>query len=287
MRRSERRRRDAPRTDRQIADGLRSRAKDVRVDKDGILCIAFPSACHCSRKACGTRAAKEEAVQPACERNGAPATGPERARTAGWRGRRAGGGEGRREVSRPSPPPRIHGWTRHPTPDGQAGAEGRARRNAKRARANRGGERPRSRAAFARRSGAQSGRTRRQSHDWRAVRTGCGTPSARGEARLGRSPPHADRHSPYRTLRTQHNVRQGRAQGSSHLPVIAHVRRAERAPQKSDRAISAQGTGRRGGERESARTAGRARRRRGGCGRDGRYSDQALRAVSGGCMARA
>ena len=39
-------------------------------------------------------------------------------------------------------------------------------------------------------------------------------------------------------------------------------------------------------EAERAQAAGRGRRRRGGCGRDGRYSDQARRAVSGGCMAR-
>ena len=35
----------------------------------------------------------------------------------------------------------------------------------------------------------------------------------RPEVPLGRSPPHADRHSTHRTLRTRHNVRQARAQG--------------------------------------------------------------------------
>ena len=42
-----------------------------------------------------------------------------------------------------------------------------------------------------------------------------------------------------------------------------------------------------GGARRSERqTAGRGRRRRDGCGRDGRYSDRALRAIHGGWMTR-
>ena len=78
------------------------------------------------------------------------------------------------------------------------------------ARANRGGQRARSRAAFAQRSGPQPGRTRRQSGDWRAVRTGSGTPSARGKARLARCPPHDDRHSPHTTFgidKAYHKIR--------------------------------------------------------------------------------
>ena len=48
---------------------------------------------------------------------------------------------------------------------------------------------PASRAAFALRSGPRCDRARTQSHDCGAARAGSGTPSAQGEARLGRSPP--------------------------------------------------------------------------------------------------
>ena len=95
----------------------------------------------------------------------------------------------------PTEPDAAHGRMRRALYAARASGGGvTAARKRPRARANRGGERPRSRAPSAQRRGPRSDRTRTQSGDCGAVRAGSGTPSARGEARLGRSPPHADWH---------------------------------------------------------------------------------------------
>ena len=104
----------------------------------------------------------------------------------------------------PTEPDAGHGRMRRAPYAARASGGGvTAARKRPRARANRGGERPRSRAPAAQRRGPRSDRTRTQSNDCGAVRAGSGTPSARGEARLGRSPPHADRHHTHGTARTQ------------------------------------------------------------------------------------
>ena len=105
----------------------------------------------------------------------------------------------------PTEPDAAHGRMRRAPLAARASGGGvTAARKRPRARANRGGERPRSRAPSAQRRGPRCDRTRTQSGDCGAVRAGSGTPSARGEARLGRSPPHADRHHTHGTHTAPH-----------------------------------------------------------------------------------
>ena len=149
--------------------------KEVWAGKDRILCIALPSAHHCSRKARGTRAEKKAAVPPARK----------------WRG---GGERGQSAIRRPCAADAardVRGRDgRYPdralravSADGCRAREerrmrgGGARRRiaTPRARANRGGERPRSGTNAAKRDATRSDRTRTQSHD-------CGEGRAQGVA---------------------------------------------------------------------------------------------------------
>ena len=115
----------------------------------------------------------------------------------------------------PTEPDAAHGRMRRASLAARASGGGvTAARKRPRARANRGGERPRSRAPSAQRRGPRCDRTRTQSGDCGAVRAGSGTPSARGEARLGRSPPHADRHPTHGTTSQPQHRFHTRAHGS-------------------------------------------------------------------------
>ena len=151
----------------------------------------------CAERAPQKRTCANSAPADARRERGRSALGRRDARIAAQGRQAATGGI-------PTEPDAAHGRMRRAPLAARASGGGvTAARTRPRARANRGGERPRSRAPSAQRRGPRCDRTRTQSGDCGAVRAGSGTPSARGEARLGRSPPHADRHHTHGTARTQ------------------------------------------------------------------------------------